>query len=149
MTTDGSEEAIDCVVNLITSVACISHDHLQSDDPTEARTSKRVMGQKTAVSRRQRDDSDRVDRSALDASAEAVSTTKEDIKQFTELRLYASPFETRKVGDQVAEFFAGQRVGETRWHGGAFVDSVFDCLDGNLADFASGEIAQADRVNIF
>ena len=65
MTTDGSEEAIDCVVNLITSVACISYDHLQSDDPTEARTSKRVMGQTTAVSRRQRDDSDRVDRCAL------------------------------------------------------------------------------------
>ena len=65
MTTDGSEEAIDCMVNWMTSVACISHDHLQSDDPTEARTSKRVMGQKTAVSRRQRDDNDRVDRSAL------------------------------------------------------------------------------------
>ena len=34
LTTAGSEEVTDCVINLITSVACISHDNLQSVDPT-------------------------------------------------------------------------------------------------------------------
>lgn len=34
MTTAGSEEAIRCVINLITSVACISHRNRQSVDPT-------------------------------------------------------------------------------------------------------------------
>ena len=50
------------------------------------------------------------------ASAEAVSTTKEDITLFDVLRLYASPFETRKVGDQVAEFFGRKSGRQAIWH---------------------------------
>ena len=61
--------------------------------------------------------------------------------QFKELRLYAGPFETGKVGDEISDFLASQGVREGGRHGGAFVDAVFDCFDGDLADFAGGEVA--------
>ena len=65
------------------------------------------------------------------------------------LRLYAASLETGKVSDQVAEFFASQGIGKAGRHGGALVDAFFDCFAGDLADFAGGEIAQADRAIVF
>ena len=59
------------------------------------------------------------------------------------------PLEAGEPCDDVAEFFAGQRVREAGWHGSAIVNSLFDCIGGNLTNFSSGEVAEAHRAGIF